>query len=139
MKAYIPFFISILLLGCTFKPKFITCTKQAWCSNLANDSKGTVYHIVIKATDDTTKLTFDSLQITNSIIKNFKVSVLGQSNLSTYYKSGDSVLISFNHVGYVDTINIIKKKENIIFYTLNKKKRCCTINSVTKLESLLYQ
>jgi hypothetical protein len=138
MKLIIPFCISILLTGCHFQqPTFITCTKQAWCSNQANNAKGTVYHIVIKATADSTKLKFDSLQIAKHNIKDFKVSVLGQSNLSTYYKAGDSILISINQIGFMDTVKNLKKNENIIFYTLNNKKRHCNINSMKALESLL--
>jgi len=138
MKVFILLFISVLYFGCTFqKPKCITCTRQAWWSIKTSNSNGTVYHIVIKASADTEKLRIDSVRIASCIIKDYHLSVLGKSNTSTYYKPGDSILISFNHLGFIDTIENNRKNENIIYYTLNNKNRRCKIDSIKTIKSLI--
>lgn len=138
MKIFIPLYIGIILYGCALQhPKLIKSTKQAWWSISSGNSNGTVYHIVIKVSADTTLLKFDSIRIANYIIKDFNFSILGQSNTNTYYRPSDSILISFNNIGFIDTMANSKKNTPIIYYSLNNKNRQCKIDSIKTLESLI--
>ena len=138
---YFALFINVFAISCSSRlPKLIRCTSQQWSVG-ANNSSGTVYHIVIKASADTLRLKIDSLYLSNHIITDFKLSVLGQSNLSSNYRKGDSILISLNHQdnkGVTEKINkYTVDGKNVIYYSLNKKKHFLRIDPIKVLTPLL--
>lgn len=130
-------FIAIIysLTGCSpVPPEFIKATSQQWSSEI-NNSKGTVYHILLKAYADTSCLKIDSIKISNQKIDNFNLSVIGKSNIETYFTFGDTVLLSFNYLGIIETSE--KSNSSSIFYRLKDKNRRLKINTIKELKPLL--
>jgi hypothetical protein len=123
------------LTGCFPKlPKFIKSTSQEWSVGI-NNSSGTVYHILFKVFNDTSQLKIDSLEISDQKIKDYKLSVIGKSNTDTFFSCGDTVLLSFNYLGIIQTSET--SKNNYIFYRINNKNRKLKIKTIKELKPLL--
>ena len=135
MKIFVFILIVFSVSSCnTFSPEFIKSSQQEWSINSKNSS-GTVYHIVLKAKTDSSLLKIDSIAVGNKIIKTFKYSVLGKSNISKDFEKGDSILVSFNLVDN-EKYNFYNH-ENCVFVRVKNKNKRVKIESLLKLPSII--